>query len=224
MCSSFRPLHFKQSQKFISARRFIFWMTSDVPRCCSFQANKMLRTLTRCLRWLGRLRWLRHCACSRSRSTKCQTLSKGWWVKSSFVWSERRWRNRTTRCSTTTSPRGNASPPFLKGNWRTSRRWRACRSLSCVKCWESRFQRQEGFPHKSSVLLFISSLTFVSLQVYWFKDGKQILRKNLHYRKRREGDGTCALHIDFTTSDDDGNYTVMAANPQVELSPFFPSL
>lgn len=76
----------------------------------------------------------------------------------------------------------------------------------------------------TQILLFIASLTFVSPQVYWFKDGTQILRKNLHYRKRREGDGTCALHIDVTTSDDDGNYTVMAANPQVELSPFFPSL
>lgn len=66
--------------------------------------------------------------------------------------------------------------------------------------------------------LSFSSLTFVlhtSHQVYWFKDGKQILRKNVHYKKIREGDGTCALHIESTTSDDDGNYTVMAANPQV---------
>lgn len=55
------------------------------------------------------------------------------------------------------------------------------------------------------------------LQVYWFKDGKQILRKNDHYKKIREGDGTCALHMDYTTNDDDGNYTVMAANPQVPL-------
>ncbi|KAF6725619.1 Myopalladin [Oryzias melastigma] len=52
-------------------------------------------------------------------------------------------------------------------------------------------------------------------KVYWFKDGKQILRKNTHYKKMREGDGTCALHIESTTSDDDGNYTVMVANPQV---------
>lgn len=57
----------------------------------------------------------------------------------------------------------------------------------------------------------------ISHQVYWFKDGKQILRKNVHYKKIREGDGTCALHIEFTTNDDDGNYTVMAANPQVTL-------
>ncbi|XP_015799338.1 myopalladin isoform X2 [Nothobranchius furzeri] len=55
-------------------------------------------------------------------------------------------------------------------------------------------------------------------KVYWFKDGKQILRKNLHYRKIREGDGTCALHMESTTSDDDGNYTVMAANPQGRMS------
>ncbi|KAI1894634.1 hypothetical protein AGOR_G00117780 [Albula goreensis] len=55
-------------------------------------------------------------------------------------------------------------------------------------------------------------------KVYWFKDGKQILKKNVHYKKIREGDGTCALHIESTTSDDDGNYTVMAANPQGRIS------
>uniref|UniRef100_A0A3P8VMS1 Myopalladin n=1 Tax=Cynoglossus semilaevis TaxID=244447 RepID=A0A3P8VMS1_CYNSE len=55
-------------------------------------------------------------------------------------------------------------------------------------------------------------------KVYWFKDGKQILRRNLHYKKIREGDGTCSLHIEVTTSDDDGNYTVMAANPQGRIS------
>uniref|UniRef100_A0A3B3CC45 Myopalladin n=1 Tax=Oryzias melastigma TaxID=30732 RepID=A0A3B3CC45_ORYME len=55
-------------------------------------------------------------------------------------------------------------------------------------------------------------------KVYWFKDGKQILRKNTHYKKMREGDGTCALHIESTTSDDDGNYTVMVANPQGRIS------
>lgn len=32
---------------------------------------------------------------------------------------------------------------------------------------------------------------------------------------KREGDGTCSLHIEDTTNDDDGNYTIMAANPQV---------
>lgn len=32
---------------------------------------------------------------------------------------------------------------------------------------------------------------------------------------KREGDGTCSLHIEATTNDDDGNYTIMAANPQV---------
>ncbi|XP_034464799.1 myopalladin isoform X4 [Hippoglossus hippoglossus] len=55
-------------------------------------------------------------------------------------------------------------------------------------------------------------------KVYWFKDGKQILRKNVHYKKIREGDGTCALHIESTISDDDGNYTIMAANPQGRIS------
>ncbi len=56
---------------------------------------------------------------------------------------------------------------------------------------------------------------YFSTQVYWFKDGKQILKKNEHYKKIREGDGTCSLHIETVTNDDDGNYTVMAANPQV---------
>lgn len=65
-------------------------------------------------------------------------------------------------------------------------------------------------PLKSSTIICVNPE-----QVYWFKDGKQILRKNIHYKKIREGDGTCALHIESTTNDDDGNYTVMAANPQV---------
>lgn len=60
----------------------------------------------------------------------------------------------------------------------------------------------------------------VPRQVYWFKDGTQILRKNVHFRKFREGDGTCALHIERTTADDDGNYTVMASNPQVTRTGF----
>ncbi|KAK7149071.1 hypothetical protein R3I93_013163 [Phoxinus phoxinus] len=55
-------------------------------------------------------------------------------------------------------------------------------------------------------------------KVYWFKDGKQILKKNEHYRKIREGDGTCSLHIEAATNDDDGNYTVMVANPQGRIS------
>lgn len=33
----------------------------------------------------------------------------------------------------------------------------------------------------------------------------------------RDGDGTCSLHIEATTNDDDGNYTFMAANPQVQI-------
>ncbi|XP_014894985.1 myopalladin isoform X3 [Poecilia latipinna] len=55
-------------------------------------------------------------------------------------------------------------------------------------------------------------------KVYWFKDGKQILKKNTQYQKLREGDGTCCLHIESTVADDDGNYTVMAANPQGRIS------
>ncbi|XP_054877662.1 myopalladin isoform X2 [Poeciliopsis prolifica] len=55
-------------------------------------------------------------------------------------------------------------------------------------------------------------------KVYWFKDGKQILKKNTQYQKVREGDGTCCLHIESTAADDDGNYTVMAANPQGRIS------
>lgn len=60
-------------------------------------------------------------------------------------------------------------------------------------------------------------LDYLSSQVYWFKDGKQISKRNEHCKMRREGDGTCSLHISSTTSDDDGNYTIMAANPQVEM-------
>ncbi|XP_051042778.1 myopalladin [Phodopus roborovskii] len=55
-------------------------------------------------------------------------------------------------------------------------------------------------------------------KVYWFKDGKQISKRNEHCKMRREGDGTCSLHIKSTNSDDDGNYTIMAANPQGRIS------
>lgn len=55
-------------------------------------------------------------------------------------------------------------------------------------------------------------------KVYWFKDGKQISKRNEHCKMRREGDGTCSLHMDRTTGDDDGNYTIMAANPQGRIS------
>uniref|UniRef100_A0A7M4EFT1 Myopalladin n=1 Tax=Crocodylus porosus TaxID=8502 RepID=A0A7M4EFT1_CROPO len=55
-------------------------------------------------------------------------------------------------------------------------------------------------------------------KVYWFKDGKQISKKNNHFKMKREGDGTCSLHIEDTTNDDDGNYTIMAANPQGRIS------
>uniref|UniRef100_A0A8C4WC67 Myopalladin n=1 Tax=Gopherus evgoodei TaxID=1825980 RepID=A0A8C4WC67_9SAUR len=55
-------------------------------------------------------------------------------------------------------------------------------------------------------------------KVYWFKDGKQISKKNEHCKMKREGDGTYSLHIEATTNDDDGNYTIMAANPQGRIS------
>ncbi|XP_038678124.1 myopalladin isoform X1 [Scyliorhinus canicula] len=51
-------------------------------------------------------------------------------------------------------------------------------------------------------------------KVYWFKDGKQISKKNEHFKMKRDGDGACSLYIESSTNDDDGNYTVMAVNPQ----------
>uniref|UniRef100_A0A6Q2ZD33 Myopalladin n=1 Tax=Esox lucius TaxID=8010 RepID=A0A6Q2ZD33_ESOLU len=76
------------------------------------------------------------------------------------------------------------------------------------------FRAMEGVP-----MTFSCKVVGIPIpKVYWFKDGKQILRKNDHYKKIREGDGTCALHIEVTNSDDDGNYTVMAANPQGRIS------
>uniref|UniRef100_A0A8C8TM23 Myopalladin n=1 Tax=Peromyscus maniculatus bairdii TaxID=230844 RepID=A0A8C8TM23_PERMB len=55
-------------------------------------------------------------------------------------------------------------------------------------------------------------------KVYWFKDGKQISKRDEHCKMRREGDGTCSLHIVSTNGEDDGNYTIMAANPQGRIS------
>ncbi|KAK2530769.1 Mypn [Columba guinea] len=55
-------------------------------------------------------------------------------------------------------------------------------------------------------------------KVYWFKDGKQISKKNPRFKMNREEDGTCSLHIEASTNDDDGNYTIMAANPQGRIS------
>lgn len=52
-------------------------------------------------------------------------------------------------------------------------------------------------------------------KIYWFKDGKQISKRSDHYRIQREPDGTCSLHTAASILDDDGNYTIMAANPQV---------
>ncbi|CDQ58577.1 unnamed protein product [Oncorhynchus mykiss] len=76
------------------------------------------------------------------------------------------------------------------------------------------FRAMEGVP-----MTFSCKVVGIPVpKVYWFKDGKQILRKNDHYKKIREGDGTCVLHIEVTNNDDDGNYTVMAANPQGRIS------
>ncbi|XP_045058702.2 palladin isoform X2 [Desmodus rotundus] len=55
-------------------------------------------------------------------------------------------------------------------------------------------------------------------KIYWFKDGKQISAKNDHYSIQRDLDGTCSLHTTASTLDDDGNYTIMAANPQGRVS------
>ncbi|NXK82754.1 PALLD protein, partial [Amazona guildingii] len=55
-------------------------------------------------------------------------------------------------------------------------------------------------------------------KIYWFKDGKQISKQSDHYRIQREPDGTCSLHTAASTLDDDGNYTIMAANPQGRVS------
>ncbi|XP_052006385.1 myopalladin-like isoform X2 [Xyrauchen texanus] len=76
------------------------------------------------------------------------------------------------------------------------------------------FRATEGIP-----VTFTCKVVGIPIpKVYWFKDGKQILKKNDHYKKIREGDGMCSLHIEAATSDDDGNYTVMAANPQGRIS------
>ncbi|XP_073500269.1 palladin isoform X2 [Phyllobates terribilis] len=55
-------------------------------------------------------------------------------------------------------------------------------------------------------------------KIYWFKDGKQISKRSEHYRIQREPDGTCSLHTSASSLDDDGNYTIMAANPQGRVS------
>ncbi|KAF1471317.1 Palladin, partial [Pygoscelis antarcticus] len=55
-------------------------------------------------------------------------------------------------------------------------------------------------------------------KIYWFKDGKQISKRSDHYRIQREPDGTCSLRTAASTLDDDGNYTIMAANPQGRIS------
>uniref|UniRef100_A0A4X1V1K5 Palladin n=1 Tax=Sus scrofa TaxID=9823 RepID=A0A4X1V1K5_PIG len=51
-------------------------------------------------------------------------------------------------------------------------------------------------------------------KIYWFKDGKQVSPRNDHYIIQSDPDGTCSLHMAASTLDDDGNYTIMASNPQ----------
>ncbi|XP_023809661.1 palladin isoform X4 [Oryzias latipes] len=55
-------------------------------------------------------------------------------------------------------------------------------------------------------------------KIYWFKDGKQISKRSEHYRINRHPDGTCSLHTAAASLDDDGNYTILAANPQGRVS------
>uniref|UniRef100_A0A674NX14 Palladin n=2 Tax=Takifugu rubripes TaxID=31033 RepID=A0A674NX14_TAKRU len=55
-------------------------------------------------------------------------------------------------------------------------------------------------------------------KVYWFKDGKQISKRSEHYRISRDADGTCSLHTVAASLDDDGNYTIMASNPEGRVS------
>ncbi|XP_069487490.1 palladin isoform X2 [Ambystoma mexicanum] len=55
-------------------------------------------------------------------------------------------------------------------------------------------------------------------KIYWFKDGKQISIRSEHYRIEREPEGTCTLNIAASSLDDDGNYTIMAANPEGRVS------
>ncbi|NXP26602.1 MYPN protein, partial [Scytalopus superciliaris] len=76
------------------------------------------------------------------------------------------------------------------------------------------FRVMEGSP-----IIFTCKIVGIPVpKVYWFKDGKQISKKNTHFKMNREEDGTCSLHIEATTNDDDGNYTIMAANPQGRIS------
>ncbi|KAB1255886.1 Palladin [Camelus dromedarius] len=55
-------------------------------------------------------------------------------------------------------------------------------------------------------------------KIYWFKDGKQISPRNQHYSLQSDPDGTCSLRAAAATLEDDGNYTVLAANPQGRVS------
>ncbi|XP_029140099.1 myopalladin [Protobothrops mucrosquamatus] len=76
------------------------------------------------------------------------------------------------------------------------------------------FRVMEGYP----ATFTCKTVGIPTPKVYWFKDGKQISKKNGHFKMIRQEDGTCSLHIEAPTNDDDGNYTFMAANPQGRIS------
>ncbi|XP_039180605.1 myopalladin isoform X2 [Crotalus tigris] len=76
------------------------------------------------------------------------------------------------------------------------------------------FRVLEGYP----ATFTCKTVGIPTPKVYWFKDGKQISKKNGHFKMIRQEDGTCSLHIETSTNDDDGNYTFMAANPQGRIS------
>lgn len=75
------------------------------------------------------------------------------------------------------------------------------------------FLLSTNFSMKSRLLNRL--LSYLVSQVYWFKDGKQISKRSEHYRISRDADGTCSLHTVAASLDDDGNYTIMAGNPEV---------
>ncbi|GCB74793.1 hypothetical protein scyTo_0003885, partial [Scyliorhinus torazame] len=78
---------------------------------------------------------------------------------------------------------------------------------------EKMARRLLGADNAATVFNFQEAEDEPANQVYWFKDGKQISKRSEHYQIQREADGTCSLHTEAATLDDDGNYTIMVANP-----------
>lgn len=83
--------------------------------------------------------------CFVHRNTRCQTLSRDFWVRLSFDWRERRWKNQTRKFNTMKFPLEDVSHPSLTRNSNTSGRWRELPSRSPVKLLE--FQCQRWTPH-----------------------------------------------------------------------------